>query len=257
MKRFSIALGATKRDQAIDLMDSPRLDVQIGSARAPPPPPMSPRIEAAALASPRVAAAAAAAGAGGLPSDIDETLRALAPGPTLVYDIETLLCAADHAHPGGLDDESPEELRIAAARRRQTLALAEAAAVAAAAGECELALRGYAAAFRQSGGGALLLGAANMLLKLGHHDAAEAAYTFLHGQPSLTANQKSLLVSKAEELKARRAKEAAQPEAGPPQTPATGARADRRASAKHMALDAEVLNSLSLQLKEEGNEVAF
>ena len=46
-------------------------------------------------------------------------------------------------------------------------------------------------------------------------------------------------------------------EAGPPQTPATGAKADRRASAKHMALDAEVLNSLSLQLKEEGNEIAF
>ena len=37
--------------------------------------------------------------------------------------------------------------------------------------------------------------------------------------------------------------------------PAAGAKADRR-SAKYMALDAEVLSSLSLQLKEEGNEIA-
>ena len=95
--------------------------------------------------------------------------------------------------------------------REETHALLAAAAAAAHCGESELALRGYLRAFEITRATPLLLSAANMHLRLGELDAAQAFCSALRELESgLSAEQRAVLNRKENEISAaRRQKEPA------------------------------------------------
>ena len=123
------------------------------------------------------------------------------------------------------------------ARHDRLVALVGAAAEAASHGEPELALRGYTAAFALSRSSALLLSAGGMLYRLGALDEAHAVFSHLLDEPSLSADQRTVLLSKLEQTAAARAARADAP-AAPPPTP------DRRASMRHQEVDRQMLRQL-------------
>ena len=95
--------------------------------------------------------------------------------------------------------------------REEQHQLLSAAAAAAAAGEHELALRGYLRAFEVSRATPLLLSAANMHIKLGELEHAEAFCSALREglvAQGLTAEQKGVLARKEQEITAARRQKA-------------------------------------------------
>ena len=122
-----------------------------------------------------------------------------------------------------------------AARRAHLQKILEAAAAAAVAGESELALQGYAAAFAISHSSPLLLLAANMLLRLGELDAAAAIYQRLFDEPGLSAEQTAMLPAKLEAIHAARERV----QSGVP--PSARPKVQRRASVQHRLVDRAVM----------------
>ena len=128
--------------------------------------------------------------------------------------------------------------------------LLRAAAAAAAQAEPDLALRGYATAFAVTRSAPLLLLAANMLFKLGALDEAARALEHLAAEPSLSAEQRSDLLAKQEQVaKARAAPKGAvgstkilddDDDAG-----AAGGKLQRRASMRHQLMDRKVQQLLA------------
>jgi len=93
--------------------------------------------------------------------------------------------------------------------REETHALLAAAAAAANSGESELALRGYLRAFEATRATPLLLSAANMHLRLGELDAAQAFCSALRELESgLSAEQRAVLGRKENEISAARRQKA-------------------------------------------------